>query len=647
MRECPFCNTAWSSHTDRCVGGVPAVDPNDPRGLAGRVISGYQIIGRIGEGGMGTVYLALDNIKEGQLDAVKVLNTDLVVDRERMRREAVTANRVDHRNVCKTYNYVEAFDSQSQAALTLIAMELVRGPTLREVQESSGGVLELNRAARVVGEVASALQAVHASGIIHRDIKPTNIIVTHDFDGRERVKLVDFGIAKKEAGGEGQDLTEAGYVAATVHYASPEQLKGRAEPRSDIYSLGVVLFEILTGKRPFEAPNQAELYSLILDPSVEIPSVAEIRPDLHFPDTLQSILERAMARELAERYSQASEFATAVEGLAPAMAETVMSPVAVDAEPDPIPTVVSRRKDPGERAKDPGEKPLKRAPAPGRASPLTDLTRPWKAAIGAGVFAVLAVLFLVFGGPGTIVGWFGGSSGESEGGAGARLGEDRQALPAEPVDPSTGGSGAVEERQPTSIDLRPGDLQLRPGEVAELDAQILDADGVSITDSEVVWSSSSEAVATVDSRGRVVARDPGTATILARAASLQASLQVQVLAPAPREEDQPADPPPTEVCANATTTLGGVVAGIDLVEDTSILQDRLETALGCWNRDEPLTTEEQGLAAYSIGVVRWHMEQCTREAIRWLDLALERGSSNPTLMEAYRRARRACPGGTP
>ena len=107
---------------------------------------------------MGTVYLALDNITEGQLDAVKILNRDLVVDRERLRREAVTANRVDHPNVCKIYNYVEAYDPDSATALTLIAMELVRGPTLREIQEERGGILELSLAAGVVKEVGTRSQ---------------------------------------------------------------------------------------------------------------------------------------------------------------------------------------------------------------------------------------------------------------------------------------------------------------------------------------------------------------------------------------------------------------------------------------------------------------------------------------------------------
>ena len=201
MNACPYCARPWDQHTTRCESGVPQVDLKDDRGLAGKIISGYQILGGIGKGGMGTVYLALDNIAEGQLDAVKILNRDLVVDRERLRREAVTANRVDHPNVCRIYNYVEAYDPDSSTALTLIAMELVRGPTLREIQEERGGVLELGRAALVVKEVGDALTAIHSQDIVHRDIKPTNIIVTKDPGRPERVKIVDFGIAKAVGGG--------------------------------------------------------------------------------------------------------------------------------------------------------------------------------------------------------------------------------------------------------------------------------------------------------------------------------------------------------------------------------------------------------------------------------------------------------------
>ena len=308
MKACPYCRRPWEEHTNRCEAGVPQVDLQDERQLAGKVISGYKILGGIGKGGMGTVYLALDNLTDGQLDAVKILNRDLVVDRERLRREAVTANRVNHPNVCRIYNYVEAFDSDSATALTLIAMELVRGPTLREVQEEKGGTLDIGQAALVVREVAAALAAIHSKDIVHRDIKPTNIIVTRDPGQPERVKIVDFGIAKAVGGGDGQDLTEPGFVAATVHYASPELLRGRPEKRSDIYALGVVLYEILTGHRPFEATNQAELFSMILDPGVTPPTLDQVQPGKGYPQALQAVLNRALERDPEKRFSSAGGF---------------------------------------------------------------------------------------------------------------------------------------------------------------------------------------------------------------------------------------------------------------------------------------------------------------------------------------------------
>jgi hypothetical protein len=330
---------------------------------------------------MGTVYLAVDNLDEGQLDAVKVLNRDWLVDRERLRREAVTANRVDHPNVCRIYNYVEAYDTEASVALTLVAMELVRGPTLREVQEERGGVLELSRAARVVKEVAEALQAIHAQDIIHRDIKPTNIIVTADSDGSERVKIVDFGIAKKVGGGEGQDLTEPGMVAATVHYASPEQLRGKPGKGSDVYALGVVLYELLAGRRPYEASNQAELFSMILDPGVKLPRLQEIRPDLNYPRSVQAVVERALERDPSKRFAGAAEFSAALTGVVPSVAETVRVSMADLPPPTLGPTPLPASESAWER--------IRRTVLP---------TRAFKVGISVGALVLAAALFFGLGG---------------------------------------------------------------------------------------------------------------------------------------------------------------------------------------------------------------------------------------------------------
>jgi len=391
---------------------------------------------------MGTVYLALDNITEDQLDAVKILNRDLLVDRERLRREAVTANRVDHPNVCRIYNYVEAYDPDSSTALTLIAMELVRGPTLREVQEERGGILELARSALVVKEVGAALTAIHSQDIVHRDIKPTNIIVTRDPGQPERVKIVDFGIAKAVGGGAGQDLTEPGFVAATVHYASPELLRGKPEKQSDVYALGVVLYEILTGRRPFEATNQAELFSMILDPGVRPPTLDEARPDMGYPRGLQAVVDRALERNPENRFSSPEEFSNAFMALVPQLAETVRVPLA-DLPPEVLPTAIEARPISSKPVAAPSEplatppETLATPPEPLATPPETVATPPeavgiappgkkdpavdggefrWKSPAviwggGAGVVALFVVLFLVFGG------WdiFGGASSSSGG----------------------------------------------------------------------------------------------------------------------------------------------------------------------------------------------------------------------------------------
>lgn len=528
MNQCPYCGRPWEQHSARCEAGVPQVDLHDERGLAGKVISGYRILGGIGKGGMGTVYLALDNIAEGQLDAVKILNRDLLVDRERLRREAVTANRVDHPNVCRIYNYVEAYEAESATALTLIAMELVRGPTLREVQQERGGVLELSRAALVVKEVASALSAIHAQNIVHRDIKPTNIIVTRDTGEQERVKIVDFGIAKAVGGGGGQDLTEPGFVAATVHYASPELLRGRPEARSDIYALGVVLYEVLTGRRPFEATNQAELFSMILDPAVPAPTLKEARPDLSYPGSLQGVLDRALERDPHERFSSAAEFSEALMGLVPQLAETVRVPVA-DLPPEggvapgaggpggsSGPAEAGGRGEERRRAAaDPsggsaapgvaggapraGRSPAgglgAASPAPGAPSP-DPVRTPSKGrsrlllwGAPAGGLALALILFFALGG----MGLFGGGS--------------------------SGGAGGLSVEPPT--------VSLRAGETLGLMASLGEGGGQEAVG--VRWVSRDPEVARVDEAGNVMGGQVGTAAVLAFLEGDSAEALIQVV----------------------------------------------------------------------------------------------------------------------
>lgn len=689
MNECPFCGRPWHQHTTRCEAGVPQVDLHDDRGLAGKVISGYRIVGGIGKGGMGTVYLALDNITEGQLDAVKILNRDLVVDRERLRREAVTANRVDHPNVCRIYNYVEAYDQESSTALTLIAMELVRGPTLREVQEERGGFLELGRAALVVKEVADALTAIHSQDIVHRDIKPTNIIVTRDPGRGERVKIVDFGIAKAVGGGAGQDLTEPGFVAATVHYASPELLRGKPEKRSDVYALGVVLYEILTGRRPFEATNQAELFSMILDPGVRPPALEEARPGIGYPPGLQGVLDRVLERDPERRFSSAAEFSDAFMRLVPELAETVRVPLAdLPPEAPPVPSFQGRDAVSGRPLPQRGDLP---PPVPGDAEvqpppPLSPAPAgrgfDWKSpgvlwgGVG-GVLVLSVLLILIYG-----LDAFGGSPATEEplsirpataaldSGDSLTLettggGDDTAGIRWVSLDPDVariiepgrllgGRVGAtsvlailggdtvevavqVSPGPPARVTLTPASLRLGPGGSEQLSASVTDAQDNLILEEALLWSSSVPGVAEVDDMGVVRARVPGSTVIRVEAGGAWNQAEVDVVAstpdPRPPEPDVPACPDPV------MDVLDRLEVAMD--DPNASRQELQAGALACWNRGGALGPQERAYAAWLVGLNTVNLEGCTQAAILWLDRAvqLEPGS------EAYRVAREACGGG--
>jgi len=615
LESCPFCHRTWDQHSTRCADGVPAVDLNDDQGLSGKVISGYKILGRIGQGGMGTVYLALDNITEGQLDAVKVLNRDWLAERERLRREAVTANRVDHPNVCRIYNYVEAHDSESGKALTLVAMELVRGPTLREIQEERGGTLDPDRAALVVKEVASALQAIHSQKIVHRDIKPTNIIVTTDPDGTERVKIVDFGIAKKVGGGAGQDLTEPGMVAATMHYASPEQLRGKPDERCDIYAL-----------------------------------LAEVQPDKEFPQGLQGVIDRALERDLSKRYSTAREFSDAVMRTVSNLAQTVRVPIseiqAADAikgprpgpakpatppspatgpppasheAPGPAPPPASRQASEPSTARAPAPS---RTPASSRVPALTDLWKDPKVKWGGGgvILALSIVLFVGFGGLGFIGGLFSSPSPPSP----------------EGQDPGATGREAL-AGIPARIDLFPDSFQLSVGDTVRLDPEVTDALGNLIPEASLTWSSSNPGVVGVDDSGTSVALSSGFGIVTASTGSLATQAMVVVLAaPAPPPD---VGPSPQRLCPDpAFDVLDGLEASMG---DPSTSQGRLrDIATACWNREEDLGDAERAYAAWLIGQITYGLEGCRPNATRWFQRAvgLDPGS------QAYRVALDGCGG---
>jgi len=201
-------------------------------------------------------------------------------------------------------------------------MEFIEGGSLTSIIEEVGA-LPPQRAAKILQQTGNALQAAHDLGIVHRDLKPDNIMITRGRDGADVVKVVDFGIAKAMGGEEGQKVTKTGLVVGTPEYMSPEQLSGdKLDGRSDIYSLALVFFRMLTGALPFQADSAQEtmIKRLTDDPM----KLSDVMPGANFPPRLQAVMDRALTRMPSDRYSSAAEFARdvvgAIEGMGPAAA---------------------------------------------------------------------------------------------------------------------------------------------------------------------------------------------------------------------------------------------------------------------------------------------------------------------------------------
>ena len=264
--------------------------------MVGQVVGNCRLLRRLGRGGMGDVYLAL-HLEYHKSVAVKILAPDVTRNDEllaRFRREAEAAARVDHPNI------VEVYDIGCDQGHHYIVMGYVDGKSLQDIIDERK-IMDPREAARVCAEIARGLQAVHADGIIHRDIKPANILLTR----KNEIKIVDFGLASDAEDKSG--LTVTGSIMGTPWYLSPEQAEGRrADTRSDLYSLGIVLYILTTGERPFTGETHMSVLYKQIHEKPRDPRLAN--PDV--PVEIVEIIVRAMEKKPERRYQTADEFAS-------------------------------------------------------------------------------------------------------------------------------------------------------------------------------------------------------------------------------------------------------------------------------------------------------------------------------------------------
>jgi serine/threonine protein kinase len=286
--------------------------------MIGKTIAHYQILGKLGEGGMGVVYKARDNHLD-RLVALKVLPPEKVADPERKRRfvqEAKAASALNHPNIITIYG-IDQVDS-----VHFIASEFIDGQTLRERMRKEP--LKLGQALDLAVQISSALSAAHAAGIIHRDIKPDNIMLRRD----GIVKVLDFGLAKltepppaqmvdTEAPTRAVVKTEPGVVLGTTIYMSPEQSRGLAlDERTDIFSLGVVLYQMVAGRLPYEGKTTTEVLAEIISEH-EPPPLARYSREV--PVELERIVSKALRKDRGERYQTIKDLLLDLQSLKQAL----------------------------------------------------------------------------------------------------------------------------------------------------------------------------------------------------------------------------------------------------------------------------------------------------------------------------------------
>jgi eukaryotic-like serine/threonine-protein kinase len=391
---CPACQSPNEESAETCFTCGQALVATV--GVGSVVANRYEIKAQLGRGGMGVVYQAHDRLLDETV-AIKVLRPEVAHDPEISRRfqsEIKLARRVSHRNVCRIHEYGE------DRGLRYISMEYLEGVDLRQILRGQQGGLVLEEAFAVCLQTAEGLQAIHDVGVIHRDLKTPNIMR----DARGQVRLMDFGIAK-EGGAAATSATATGLVMGTPEYMSPEQARGeKIDLRTDIYALGILIFEVFTGRVPFraETPLATILKHLQEPPPLDAPEAAGL------PEAVKHIIGKALAKNPQERFQTVEEVLGALRAAraeASGPAPTVAVPSRpVPAPPPAAPTTFVPPATPTVRAQPAGPAPTGRAAATRVAPPMPPPRRPtppapqrssnvglW-VAVGGGAFLLLVVV---------------------------------------------------------------------------------------------------------------------------------------------------------------------------------------------------------------------------------------------------------------
>jgi serine/threonine-protein kinase len=304
-KVCPQCGTRYEADHMFCfLDGAALIQAQNSTDLVGSIIADrYRVVSKLGDGGMGQVYLA-EHVRMKRRCAVKIMRPQLMSDPVavvRFNREAENASQISHPNVCAVYDFGE-----TTTGLIYLAMEFIDGDPLSKILEDEQALLPV-RAADIISQTADALSAAHGLGILHRDLKPDNIMVARSRTGTDHVKIVDFGIARVMSK-ESQQVTSTGIAVGTPEYMSPEQFAGDTlDARTDIYSLALVGYHVLTGAHAFGSGTTTDhLLARLTQPPRRLTAV---KPDVPWPDSLQRVFDKALSADPAQRYSDVLDFA--------------------------------------------------------------------------------------------------------------------------------------------------------------------------------------------------------------------------------------------------------------------------------------------------------------------------------------------------